>query len=134
MARSSRRAVRPCPFSPRDSTTASRWSQHSARMRRRAAPVSECIRAYQTPRGPAAFRRANHLRRFHASTHILGFLEQPYSVEQLTAAVDETIRANGFDECYIRPLIYLADGGWNLTLDSGKPHVGIAVWQQSVYL
>ena len=96
--------------------------------------VFEGIRAYSTSRGPAVFRLGDHLRRFHDSTHILGFLEQPYSIDELTAAVDQTIRANGFDECYIRPLVYLADGGWNLTLDSGKPHVGIAVWQQSVYL
>src|SRR4030095_9608948 len=39
----------------------------------------------------------------------------------------------GFPECYIRPFAYLADGGWNLTLDTGKMHVGIAVWEQSVY-
>lgn len=96
--------------------------------------VFEGIRAYATPRGPAVFRLRDHLRRFQASTHILGFRELPYSVDDLAHAVAETIRANGFDECYIRPLVWLADGGWNLTLDSGKPHVGVAVWQQTVYL
>jgi len=96
--------------------------------------VFEGIRAYATPRGPAVFRLRDHLRRFQASTHILGFRELPYSVDELAKAVAETVRANGFDECYIRPLVWLADGGWNLTLDSGKPHVGIAVWQQTVYL
>lgn len=96
--------------------------------------VFEGIRAYATPRGPAVFRLRDHLRRFQASTHILGFRELPYSVDDLATAVGETVRANGFDECYIRPLVWLADGGWNLTLDSGKPHVGIAVWQQTVYL
>jgi len=96
--------------------------------------VFEGIRAYATPRGPAVFRLRDHLRRFHASTHILGFRDLPYSVDDLATAVVETVRANGFDECYIRPLVWLADGGWNLTLDSGKPHVGIAVWQQTVYL
>jgi branched-chain amino acid aminotransferase len=96
--------------------------------------VFEGIRAYATPRGPAVFRLRDHLRRFHSSTHILGFRDLPYSVDNLATAVVETVRANGFDECYIRPLVWLADGGWNLTLDSGKPHVGIAVWQQTVYL
>jgi branched-chain amino acid aminotransferase len=96
--------------------------------------VFEGIRAYATPRGPAVFRLRDHLRRLQASTFILGFLDLPYSLEELTEATCETIRANGFDECYIRPLVYLADGGWNLTLDTGKPHVGIAVWQQAVYL
>jgi branched-chain amino acid aminotransferase len=96
--------------------------------------VFEGIRAYATPRGPAVFRLRDHLRRFQTSTHILGFRELPYSVDDLATAVGETVRANGFDECYIRPLVWLADGGWNLALDSGKPHVGIAVWQQTVYL
>ena len=96
--------------------------------------VFEGIRAYATSRGPAVFRLHDHLRRFEGSCHILGFRDLPYSMEELAAATCETIRVNGFDECYIRPFVWLADGGWNLTLDSGKPHVGIAVWQQSVYL
>ena len=94
--------------------------------------VFEGIRAYRTPRGPAIFRLDDHLKRLHASTHILGFRSLPYSAAELNAAVCETVRANGFDECYIRPFVYLADGGWNLTLDTGAPHVGIAAWQESV--
>ena len=31
-------------------------------------------------------------------------------------------------------LDYLAEGGWNLTVDTGKPHVGIAVWPWKDYL
>jgi branched-chain amino acid aminotransferase len=96
--------------------------------------VFEGIRAYQTARGPAVFRLRDHLRRFDESARILGFRDLPYSADELTDATMETVRANGFGDCYIRPLLWLADGGWNLTLDSGKPHVGIAVWEQSVYL
>jgi branched-chain amino acid aminotransferase len=96
--------------------------------------VFEGIRAYATPRGPAVFRLRDHLDRLHGSCHILGFREMPYSTDALVAATVDTVRANGFDECYIRPFVWLADGGWNLTLDTGKPHIGIAVWQQSVYL
>ena len=39
---------------------------------------------------------------------------------KLLAATLATVRANGYDECYIRPFVYLADGGWNLTLDTGR--------------
>lgn len=95
--------------------------------------VFEGIRAYDTAKGPAVFRLHDHLVRLQESAKILGFREIPYSVDELTAATLETIRANGFGECYIRPLIYLGDGGWNLTMDTGKPQVGVAVWQQSVY-
>lgn len=96
--------------------------------------VFEGIRAYDTADGPAVFRLRDHLTRFEQSTKILGFRELPYSIDQMTTAVVETVKANGFADCYIRPLIHLADGGWNLTLDTGRPFVSVAVWQQSVYL
>ena len=54
--------------------------------------------------------------------------------DELTEAVDETVLRNGYDECYIRPLIWLEDGGWNLNIDGGKPGVGIAVWPWKNYL
>jgi branched-chain amino acid aminotransferase len=95
--------------------------------------VFEGIRAYDTPKGPAVFRLRDHTVRLLGSAKILGFRDVPYSLDDLIAATLETIRANGFGECYIRPLIHLADGGWNLTMDTGKPHVAVAVWEQSVY-
>ncbi len=96
--------------------------------------VFEGIRAYQTDQGVAVFRLREHLVRFAHSCRILGFLSLPYSVDDLIAATAETVRANGYGDCYIRPLVWLAEGGWNLTLDTGKPHVAIAVWKESVYL
>ena len=96
--------------------------------------IFEGIRAYDTADGPAVFRLRDHMKRFEQSARILGFRELPYTIDELIAAVIETVRANGFGDCYIRPLIHLADGGWNLTLDTGKPFVSVAVWQQSVYL
>jgi branched-chain amino acid aminotransferase len=49
-------------------------------------------------------------------------------------AIKDTVKANGFDECYIRPLLYLTGGAWNLNVDAGKPALMIAVWQWSNYL
>jgi branched-chain amino acid aminotransferase len=96
--------------------------------------IFEGIRAYHTPRGPAVFRLHEHMRRFEASAHILGWASLPYSFDTLVAATLETVKKSAFPECYIRPFAYLAEGGWNLTLDTGKVHVAIAVWEQSVYL
>jgi branched-chain amino acid aminotransferase len=96
--------------------------------------VFEGIRCYAGSRGPAVFRLREHLRRLLESAHILGFQQLPYTTEDLAKATKETIRASGFSECYIRPLIYLAEGGWDLTIDSGRPHVGIAVWKWTAYL
>jgi branched-chain amino acid aminotransferase len=74
------------------------------------------------------------MERLNNSARVLGFRELPYTPDELMAAARQVVAANGFDECYIRPLIYLAEGGWNLTVDAGKPHVGIAVWEWRNYL
>ena len=42
----------------------------------------EGIRAYETPRGPAVFRLADHLQRLHDSAKLL-YMDVPYSVEEL---------------------------------------------------
>ena len=96
--------------------------------------VFEGIRCYATERGPAVFRLPEHMQRLMASAAVLGWSELPYTAEELSKAVKQVVTANGFADCYIRPLIYLAEGGWNLTLDGGRPHVGIAVWKWEAYL
>jgi branched-chain amino acid aminotransferase len=98
------------------------------------AAVFEGIRCYETAEGPAILRLTAHVERLLASARILGFRDLPYTTADLTAATRETVAANGFGACYIRPVLYLADGGWNLTVDSGRPRVGIAVWEWADYL
>jgi len=96
--------------------------------------VFEGIRCYATDYGPAVFRLKEHVERLVDSAMLLGFQSLPYSLEQISEAIKLTISANSFNECYIRPLIYLTDGGWNLNLDGGQPGIGIAVWEWNNYL
>ena len=98
------------------------------------AGVFEGIRCYGTANGPAVFRLRDHMDRLLRSARIFGFRELPYDSETLCGAVRELIAENRLEECYIRPVMYLAEGGWNLTLDGGRPHVGIAVWPWTNYL
>ncbi len=98
------------------------------------AAVFEGIRAYKTDRGPAVFRLREHVARLLESAEIFGFRELPYTVDSVTQAIKETVRANGFEECYVRPLLYLTGGAWNLNVDAGQPALMIAVWQWSNYL
>jgi branched-chain amino acid aminotransferase len=94
----------------------------------------EGIRSYATPRGPAVFRLRDHVKRLCQSARVLGFRELPYDAEAIEAAILETVAANELEDCYIRPLIWLAEGGWNLSLDGGRPSMGIAVWPWRDYL
>lgn len=96
--------------------------------------VFEGVRSYATDEGPAIFRAREHAARLLNSAKVLGFRGIPYSVQDLVEAMQLTVAANQFVECYIRPLIYLSGGGWNLNVDGGKPSVGIAVWEWKNYL
>ncbi|GAB1470612.1 branched-chain amino acid transaminase [Chloroflexota bacterium] len=98
------------------------------------AAVFEGIRSYGTPKGPAVFRLREHVERLFASARVLGFREFPWDVDQLVQAHKDTVRANGFGDCYIRPLLYLDGGGWNLNVDYGKPSLMIAAWEWNNYL
>lgn len=98
------------------------------------AAVFEGIRAYKTDKGPAVFRLREHVARLIESAEIFGFRSLPYTAEDITQAVKETVRANGFSECYIRPLLYLTGGAWNLNIDAGRAAVMIAVWEWKNYL
>jgi branched-chain amino acid aminotransferase len=96
--------------------------------------VFEGIRCYASDHGPAVFRLQEHIKRLVNSAKVLGFRDFPYSVHELVEAVRMTVSVNEFQACYIRPLVYLTDGGWNLSVDAGKPGVGIAVWEWNNYL
>jgi len=95
--------------------------------------VFEGIRCYETSRGPAVFRLREHFIRFLDSIHILGIRDFPYTVEALCDAVIETIRANKFRSCYIRPLMYM-EGPLGMNMDLSSAKVTIATWEWGPYL
>jgi branched-chain amino acid aminotransferase len=94
----------------------------------------EGIRCYKTARGPAIFRLREHIERLVGSCKVIGWRGLPFDAAQLIEACRLTVQANGFHECYVRPLVYQAEGGWNLSADGGRPYVGIAVWEWNDYL
>ena len=98
------------------------------------AAVFEGIRAYATDKGAAVFRLKEHVERLVNSARVLGFRELPYGAEEIAEAIRQTVRANGFGDCYIRPLLYLTGGGWNLNVDGGRASLAIAAWEWGNYL
>ena len=98
------------------------------------AAVFEGIRAYNTAKGPAVFRLREHVERLFDSARVFGFRELPWTVDQICGAVKQTVKVNEFKDCYVRPLLYLDGGGWNLNIDNGKPSLAIAVWEWANYL
>jgi len=98
------------------------------------AAVFEGIRSYNAAKGPAIFRLREHVERLLDSAYVFGFRELPWTVDEVCEAHKETVWVNGFADCYVRPLIYLDGGGWNLNVDNGKPGMMIAVWEWNNYL
>jgi branched-chain amino acid aminotransferase len=95
--------------------------------------VFEGIRCYSTDKGPAVFRMNEHVERLLDSAHIVGFRELPVTAEQVKTAIQQTIAANEFSACYIRPMIYL-DGAMMMTVESGQPRFVVAVWEWNNFL
>jgi branched-chain amino acid aminotransferase len=88
---------------------------------------------YKTRHGSAAFRLDDHLKRLYDSCKVYR-MEVPYTVAQFRDAIFETVRANGFDECYIRPLVYRGMGALGVNPFGSKVDVLIGVWRWGKYL
>jgi branched-chain amino acid aminotransferase len=95
--------------------------------------VFEGIRCYRSDAGRSAvFRLRDHNRRLYDSARILG-LTIPFGEQELDEACLETVRRNGLEECYIRPLVFLGDGEMGLAADNAV-RVAIAAWKWGAYL
>ena len=95
--------------------------------------VFEGIRAYPTERGPGVFRLTDHIIRLFNSAKIF-MIDVPFSVEQIIEATKATVRVNGLQECYIRPIVYLGYGEMGLNPLPCPVNVSIAVWPWGAYL
>ncbi len=95
--------------------------------------VFEGIRCYKTEKGSAVFRLDEHVSRLFDSAKIYR-MEIPYTQEEVTQAILETIQVNKLEACYIRPVVFR--GYETLGVDPmGCPvDAVIAVWEWGEYL
>ncbi|WP_113699110.1 branched-chain amino acid transaminase [Nonomuraea lactucae] len=69
----------------------------------------EGIRSHATDRGTVVFRLTDHLERLRRSAAIYG-VPSRFSVEELKRACFDVVLANGFGDCYLRPIMFLGQG------------------------
>ena len=93
-----------------------------------ASAVFEGARAY----GGKVFALEQHSQRLIESARILGF-EIPWSREQIDAAVNETLAANGLTNGYIRPIAWRGSEQMGVSAQKTKPHLAIACWGWGAY-
>ncbi len=95
--------------------------------------VFEGVRCYETKHGPAIFRAPEHARRLLDSAKIYR-MEIPFTVEELTAAMAETVRQNHLPSCYIRPIALRGYGNVGVLPKENPIETYIAVWEWGRYL
>jgi len=96
--------------------------------------VFEGIRFYkQETGGSAIFRLKEHIERLLNSAKIIG-LPTDLTEEHIIHAIIETIKANGLEEGYIRPIIFLGDGAMGLNFTDNPVRFSVAVWEWGAYL
>lgn len=96
--------------------------------------VFEGVRCYEGAGGRSAiFRLREHTERLFASAHILG-IDIPFSPDQIDAACVETVRRNGLQSCYIRPLVFIGDGEMGLAAVTNPVRAAVIAWRWGSYL
>jgi branched-chain amino acid aminotransferase len=95
----------------------------------------EGIRAYkQSSGGGAIFRLEDHISRLFESAKIMDF-KIPYTQKELVQACVDICKANGFEECYVRPIVFLGDGPLGVYPGEDPTfEVAILVWEWGAYL
>ncbi len=86
--------------------------------------VFEGLRAYKTVQGTAVMGLKEHTARFFHSCRIV-HLPLPWTQQQVSDAIRETVRANELESCYIRPLAYRGYGA--LGVHPGENPVELAI-------
>lgn len=93
-----------------------------------ASSVFEGQRAYNGE----IFKLDEHSARLRRSAALLGF-EIPWSVEEISAASKEVLKANGLVDAYMRPVAWLGSERMGVSPKGAKPHMAIAAWEWGKY-
>lgn len=95
--------------------------------------VFEGIRCYATEKGSFIFRLKEHVDRMYRSAEAYK-MEIPYARGEIEEAIKETIRVNGLDACYIRPIAFFGYHHLGLNPTGCPVDCAIAVWPWAAYL
>lgn len=78
------------------------------------------------------FALEQHSQRLIESARLLGF-EIPWTREQIDAATNEVVAANGLTDCYVRPIAWRGSEQMGVAAQLTKPHLAIACWSWGAY-
>jgi branched-chain amino acid aminotransferase len=94
----------------------------------------EGIRCYDTKnQGPAIFRLNEHTRRLYDSCKIYR-MDVPFTPEEFKQACIDTVAANDFTDCYLRPVVYRGFHSLGVYPAACPVDVVVAAWKWGKYL
>ena len=95
--------------------------------------VFEGIRAYPSPDGPKILFLGEHVRRMVRSARMYR-MDIPYDEPTLTEAIKLTVRENGHESCYIRPLAFRGDEALGVNPRRCSVHTVVFTLEWGTYL
>lgn len=95
--------------------------------------VFEGIRCYENPKGSAIFRLDEHVERLFNSAKIYK-MDIPFTQEDISKAIKDTIAINNLKSCYIRPVTYRGYKELGVNPLNCPINTAIAVWEWGKYL
>jgi branched-chain amino acid aminotransferase len=93
-----------------------------------ASSVFEGQRAYNG----TIFKLRQHSERLINSARLLGF-DLPWSAEQIDAACNDVLQANGLTDAYVRPVAWRGSEQMGVSAQATKPHMAVACWEWGKY-
>ena len=95
--------------------------------------VFEGVRAYETKKGPAIFRLADHTKRLFNSAHIVG-MKIPFTPAQINQAHKDSISKNNLKSGYIRPMAFYGTEAMGISAKELSTNVIVAAWSWGAYM
>lgn len=95
--------------------------------------VFEGVRVYETARGPALFRLAEHTERLHGSAHVYG-MPLPFERATLISAQRRAVSENRLTNGYVRTLAFYGPEKLGVSPRGARVHVAVAAYPWGAYL
>ncbi|MBL7074024.1 branched-chain amino acid transaminase [candidate division KSB1 bacterium] len=95
--------------------------------------VFEGLRCYKTPKGSACLRLKDHTRRLFDSAKMYR-IDIPFSQDEVNQACIDTVKINGYDEAYIRPIVFRGYHSLGVDPTSCPIETVIITWKWGKYL
>ncbi len=93
----------------------------------------EGIRAYKRQNGTHVFRLREHIDRLF-DTCKLTLLAPRFTKEQMIEVCCETLRRNGMEEGYLRPMIFMGEGAMGIYAPNNPVRALVVAWKWGAYL